>query len=111
MARAGDTPPESFLEEPQLTLGLEVFWMAFWDLVQETDSKIPWAEMEAWSNRYDLGEDTFRLMVFHLRKMEIAYKEYLAKKQKERQDGLRKPVQSQPDSPLTTLRGKHGKGR
>lgn len=94
--------PADFANRPELGLGLDLFWNAYWDLVASRNDAtgfIPWETVQFWANTYALDEDTARDLHYSVREMDrawIAHKgttKPIEKPAAEQQSGNRRDIQ------------------
>lgn len=83
--------PDSILNKPILSYGLDFFWRAFWELSTDRDigmseGPIPWSSMDRWALRHEIDGDEFNRFVLIMRAMDSAYIEYRTKDQKRKMD-------------------------
>lgn len=77
--------PNKIQNAPQLWLGLELYFGAFFDLSSERDQsmgsgKIGWLKIDSYCTRLELSDDQRHDMHHHLRVMDDAYGDYVRKK-------------------------------
>jgi hypothetical protein len=76
--------PESFEStKNEFSLsGLELFWVAFWDLRSATpdESPIPWSEREGWARAYGLDWEQRSRLHSHIAAMDAEFRKWLRKK-------------------------------
>jgi hypothetical protein len=74
MAYDRDLPlPRHLREAPEVAPGLEIYWLAFWDLLSERsgmgDGPIRWTAIQAWADYNGLDEDQREALHHHLKRM------------------------------------------
>ena len=78
--------PESIKNAPELLPGLELFYGAFFDLtscrtgLHSTEGPIKWTAMDRWAERYQLDDEQWEDLVYHLGQMDEAYLKFKTKK-------------------------------
>lgn len=62
--------------------GLELYWIAFWELRSSThhDSPIPWSEREAWGRAHRLDYDTRERLHELLSTMDASFRKWMNEK-------------------------------
>lgn len=88
--------PPKIRDKPVLLSGLSLFYDAFWDVATcrpSPGSLIPWTAINSWAEAKGLDEETRGLLHRYIRKMDLAFLEWLRSKsakdakRKEREDG------------------------
>lgn len=79
--------PDSIKNKPQVPVGLEFVWRAFWELSTDRDlgmaeGPIPWTAMNDYAYRYGLMGDDFDYFVLLLKAMDSVYIEKRSDQQK-----------------------------
>jgi hypothetical protein len=77
--------PKAIAEAPVLLAGLEVFYRAFWDLINDRptpDSMIPWYPVQLWADRHHLDSIASDDLHFFLRRMDMEFIKWAQKKSK-----------------------------
>ena len=83
--RFGRPIPDSILNAPELTIGLELYLEAFFDLNHDrqigmTLSPIPWSAMQRYAKHYDFTAEQTEVLFFLLPRLDAAYIEQENKK-------------------------------
>lgn len=76
--------PQTMIDKPILKIGLQLFFTAFNQLSSCRSSgmsigPIPWTAIAMWCNEYKLVDGQRRAVFLHVRVMDLAYMEYVAK--------------------------------
>lgn len=83
--RDGIPIPERIANAPELTVGLEVFYVAFWDLCSDRPSgldlgQIPWSSIKLYCDEIDADEELREDMYHIIRGMDAAFLKHLQSK-------------------------------
>ena len=83
--REGIPLPERIENAPQLTPGLELFFVAFLELSDDRNSgmsmgRIPWSVVRQWANAYELDYQQTEELHFQISRMDFKYIEYQTSK-------------------------------
>jgi hypothetical protein len=75
--------PESIANAPELELGLELFFSAFWDLTTCRPSgwsvqPIPWSAIIEWGQMHELDYEEMDDLLFYVREMDSEFIDYVA---------------------------------
>lgn len=100
----GGPLPDRIANAPELWLGLDFFYNAFWSLCSERSSgmgagPIPWHAMMQYADRHKLDEDMTEDLEFLIGKMDCTYLKHMekkseAKKEFDRSVAERKPLKA-----------------
>ena len=74
--------PKKLQNEPQLELGLELFYLAFWDLstCRHDLGPIPWTAMFTYCQEYDIIDEQREDMFTYIREMDTVFMKHMSKK-------------------------------
>ncbi len=78
--------PRWIVEKPELKLGLEFYWKAFWELAtcrhvaQGAEGPIPWLAMQAYANQFEIRGEEFDRFILILKHMDTEYLKTRGKK-------------------------------
>lgn len=77
--------PDSIAFAPELQLGLELFYSAFWDLTTcrpsgWTVQPIPWSAVVEWGQMHELDAEEMDDLIFYTREMDGEYITYVSEK-------------------------------
>jgi hypothetical protein len=80
--------PEAIQNAPQLILGLELYYRAFFELntcrqVGWVEGDIPWTAIDQWARSRDLSEEQREDLHHLIRQMDLAFLKHRAKKRKD----------------------------
>lgn len=84
--QAGEEIPENILNAPELFLGLQLYYEAFFDLNSERShgmglTAIPWSRIKDYAVAYEFDEDQTENLFIYIRAMDNANITYLESKQ------------------------------
>lgn len=86
--RTGQPIPDRIANAPNLTLGLELYFQAFFDLDSERGigfgavSRIPFSSIVEYCRAYDFSMDEMEDLIRIIRDMDLAYIHYFSEKVK-----------------------------
>lgn len=85
--RLGHPLPKRIQDAPQLQLGLELFYDAFWDLngcrtFGMGMGPIPWTAIKDFAQAFEFDEEQFDDLYYYVRRMDDAYLKHHAPKKK-----------------------------
>ncbi len=77
--------PDRIQNAPELELGLELYYGAFWDLdscrpLGMGEGPIPWIAIEQYAQLNDIVGDQREMLHFHIRQLDNAYLQHRASK-------------------------------
>jgi len=77
--------PDRIAKAPDLHIGLELYYAAFWELdtcrpIGWGMGPIPWAAVKDYAQTFDLDEEQQESLFFLVRKMDNEYLKYMSKK-------------------------------
>lgn len=85
--------PEKIANAPELMLGLELYYSAFWDLTTcrqlgfGAAGAIPWSAIKDYAVAFDFDEEQAEDLFYFIRKMDNAYLEFYKPKEEKKPDG------------------------
>jgi hypothetical protein len=79
--RGKDAPPKHIAEAPELWLGLELYYIAWWDLTRERQvgfslGPIAPSDVRDWSREWKLDEDQAEDLMYYMMAMDKAYMDF-----------------------------------
>jgi hypothetical protein len=79
--------PETILNKPELSIGLDVYRKAFWDCSTDrnygmAEGPIPWSSVSKWAERYGYVGEEFDRLWYLIRAMDSVFIEHRNKAQK-----------------------------
>lgn len=80
--------PKRIANAPELWLGLELFYDAFWDLNSCRDlgavgfGPIPWSAVKDYAQTFELDSEQFQDLYYYIRRMDDAYLKFCSPKGK-----------------------------
>jgi hypothetical protein len=91
--RMGMPLPDAIANKPELVLGLEMYWRAFWELSTDraigmAEGPIPWSSMNRYAIRYGLHDEDYDRFVLIIKGMD---REYIGYRNAENNKKTRKP--------------------
>lgn len=99
--------PKWIAEKPELNIGLEFYYMAFWDLngtrqvAQGGEGPIPWTSYNYYGHRHNVWGLEFDRFVYIMRYMDNEYLTYKHKKSEKISAGLEKKNKRKPTPHLS----------
>jgi len=93
MIRSRREIPDDF-SGPDLNLGLQLYWTAFWDLssCRNTGGMIPWTAVQTWAETYKLDEEVADDLHYLIREMDQAFIKLVKVKASLNDQGRGKPI-------------------
>lgn len=93
--------PDRILNAPELQLGLDLYYAAFWTLCSERPvgmgpGAIPWFSMYRYADIHNLDEDTFEDLEYIIRKMDEAYLAYMQKQSESKRESDKAMAERRP---------------
>lgn len=81
MSARGQPLPDTVKNAPELTVGLELYWFAFQNLVNDRSigvsvGPISWTTIEDYADRIGVSEDQREALHHHIGKMDVAFIEF-----------------------------------
>jgi hypothetical protein len=78
--RAGLDLPEELASGPEIRLGLQLYWRAFWDLssCRNAQGVIPWRDIQYWCEASKLDDETTEEVHYHVKQMDSAFAELVS---------------------------------
>ena len=78
--------PKRIANAPELWLGLELFYDAFWDLNSCRDAgwslgPVPWTVIHDFATAFQLDDEQFDDLYYYIRRMDDAYLKFFAPKE------------------------------
>lgn len=91
--------PDFIQSKPNLRLGLEFYWKAFWELstcraVGMGEGPIPWDALHSYGLRYLITGDEFDRFVTMIKALDVEYLTYRHKVSKRNQRKGKKPIKT-----------------
>jgi hypothetical protein len=82
-ARRGVALPDNIVNAPEVPVGFELYWRAFWDLVGERydlTAPIRWTACQQWADTYHLTRVQSEELHKCVREMDVAYCAHMRKR-------------------------------
>jgi hypothetical protein len=85
--KMGMPVPDPINDRPELMLGLQFYWYAFWELSSDrqigmSEGPIPWSSMDRWCRRHGINGDEFDRFILMMKHMDSEYMKHRAKSNK-----------------------------